>query len=378
MCGGVADAVDVDGQDAHGSCRNSQLRQLHPADLQLHAPFGRQALQALVVVDEDEGAAILLPVGPSQLGVVALGDVLRGGELCLHRGQQLAVVLQEQVELAEGVVVGTALSELTEGGLEVVVLYRHIVVVGGHGALHLVEPRLPLGIGASVVHIVSQKVRPASQLHEGHRIGILRVEVGPAVVGCHHAATQFAGEVGILLVGLARLFPLLAQLLGGDGRRPAERLEVECFVVVAGRLCEAPLPEAVGIVAVEGQHLAVGNGLRQFGPSGAGVEGQVEADAEGHPLQGHQVVARASVLIIELGRYHRAAVFPLQALHLGEDLTVEPLHIRQEHRVLGARLAALGENPVGYAAVARLAVTEGADAQHHWQPLGTARLDELP
>ena len=313
---GISDAVDVAGQDAHRTGRYVKLRQGHATGLQPHATLGGDVLQTFVVVDEDETAVPLRAVGPAQVRVVPLGNVLGTREGRLHRRQHFPIVLHEEVQLAQHVVVGQGLPELPERSLEVVVLHGHVVVVRGRRALHLVEPGQTFGVGTSVIHVVPQEVGTAAQFHQGHGIGILGIDVRTAVVGRHHAATQFAGEVGVLLLALRQLLLLLAQLLRGDGGGGAERLEVESLVVVARRLLYRPLPEAVGIVAIERQHLTEGYRLGEFGPTRTGVERQVETDARGYAFQGHEVVARTAVFVVKLARYERSAILPLQSLYL--------------------------------------------------------------
>ena len=66
----------------------------------------------------------------------------------------------------------------------------------------------------------------------------------------------------------------------------------------------------------------------------------------------------STVFIVKLCTDHRAAVLPLQPLHLSEDLPIKALHIFQEQRILGARLATFGEQPVWYAATTHLSMTE--------------------
>ena len=94
---GIADTVDVDGQDADSAGGDGQPWQLYAASLQLDIPLGREILQALVVVDEDESAAVFGAYRPAQEGVIALLDVLLTGELCLHRCQLLAPVVHEEM-----------------------------------------------------------------------------------------------------------------------------------------------------------------------------------------------------------------------------------------------------------------------------------------
>ena len=214
-----------------------------------------------------------------------------------------------------------------------------------------------------MVHVVAQQVGAGAEFDECHAEGVLRIDVGTAVVGRSHAATQFAGEVGVGLVALVQPLCLLAQQVGADGCGGAEGLELEGFIVVADSLPDVLVPEAVGIVAIEGHHLAIGHGGAQLGPAGAGVEGQVETYLGGYALEGHEVLAAATVLVVELGSQHGSAVLPLQPLHLGEDLTVEALYVRKERGILIAQPAALAEHPVGNAAVAHLAMAEGTQTQ---------------
>ena len=271
---------------------------------------------------------------------------------------------------------GRGLPELAQRSLEVVVLHGHVVVVGGQRALVLVQGGEAVGVGAPVIHVVAQQVAAAAQLHQCHGVGILGIEVGSAMIGHHHAAAQLAGEIGVAMLKI-RGWTLsigigIVKLLGGDGIRERRSLEVESLVVVAGRLFQRALPEAVGIVAIEGQHLAVRHGLRQLRPASAGVEGQVEAYLQGDALQGHQIIARTTILVVELASHDRPAILPLQALHLTEDLPIQLFHQGEEPWVgtagfytRASSLLALGEHPVGDAAAARLAMAEGANAQHH-------------
>ena len=245
------------------------------------------------------------------MAVVALLQILRRRERGFHWCQRLAPVVHEEVQGAQHVILRIGLSELAQRSLEVVGLHGQVVVVGGRGALVLVQRRHALGIGAAVIHVVAQEVRARTQLHECHRVGILGIEVRPAVIGCRHTATQLAGKIGIVLVALVLLRFLLPQLLGSDGRRRAESLEVESLVVVAVRLAKGAVPETVGIVAIERQHLAEGYGRSQFRPAGAGIEGQVEARVQRNLLQRHQILAATTILVVELGSDDGTAVLPL-------------------------------------------------------------------
>ena len=103
------------------------------------------------------------------------------------------------MERSKHKVLRISLSKLAKWRLKIIVLYRHVVVVGGYGALVFVQIGKTLWIGAAVIHIVAQEVGTAAQLDQRHRIGILRVDIGTTVIGRGHTATQFASEVGVLL-----------------------------------------------------------------------------------------------------------------------------------------------------------------------------------
>ena len=378
LCCGVADAVDVDGKDTGrgGWDGDGLLGELHAADIELYAFLLREVAEPFVVVDEDECLLSLIPVAPPQVRVIALLDVLLAGIGGCHGRQHFAVVLHEEVQLAEHVEVRVALSEFVQRCLEVVGHGGQVVPVGAQCALLLVQcySQLALGVRAAVVHIVAQQVAVAAQLDDSHRVGIFWIDVDAAVVRGHHAAPQLAGEVGVGLRCALRL--RIVNLLGGDGSRGARLAEIERLVVLAASLLQAAVPEPVGIVAIERQHLAVWNRLPESGPAGEGVEWQFESDAVCHLLELHQVGAVAAPFIVELSSDDGSSVFPLQALHLREYLAVESLDVSEKHLVHRARLAAREHDPVGYAAAAYLAVAVGADAQHDGHPLRLASLQE--
>ena len=113
---------------------------------------------------------------------------------------------------------GIALSELAQRSLEVVAQPIYVVVCGGQCMDILIEcdARGAFGVGATVIHVIAQQVGARSKLHDSHRIGILRIDEGTAMVGRSHAATQLTGEVGIVVVALGGLFLLFTQQVGSD------------------------------------------------------------------------------------------------------------------------------------------------------------------
>ena len=174
----------------------------------------------------------------------------------------------------------------------------------------------------------------------------------------HHATTKFTSEIGIGLIFFASKLTVVLYLFRGNILVVATGLEEESLIVVSCCRCNASLPEPISIVAIERQHLAKRYRCGKLGPACTRVEGQVKADPLCDPLQRHEIGALAAVFIVELAGNNRTTVFPLQSLHLGEDLPVELLDKGQEARVLTATLDAFCEEPVGYAAIAHLAVAE--------------------
>ena len=225
-----------------------------------------------------------------------------------------------------------------------------------------------------MIHVVTQEIATTAQFHDGQRVGIFRINPRTAMVCAHHSATQFASKVRIVLIALVHLLFLLAQLFCSNGSRRAERLEVKRLVVVASRLLQRTLPEAVSIVAIQRNHLAKRHRCSQCRPSCACIERQVETYLLCYALQSYEITAPATILVVKLCSDYRTAVFPLQALRLCEYLSVELIHVVHEYLVLLAHLTPLCEHPVGNAAIAHLTVAERAKAQYHRHILLLAHL----
>src|ERR1019366_2692485 len=125
------------------------------------------------------------------------------------------------------------------------------------------------------------------------------------------------------------------------------------------------VPGCVGIAAVDGQHVAMGNGGAV--PAGDGVEGHAQAGRAGEFFELEDVSvaasgAAAAVFVLELDGDDRAALVPHEAFELRGDLLVVEIDVVEVGGVVGAGLAGLAKQPVGKAAVADLSVRPGADA----------------
>ncbi len=211
-----------------------------------------------------------------------------------------------------------------------------------------------------MIHIIAQEVRTTTQFHHSHRIGILRIDIRTTMIGRHHTTTQFTGKVRILLITLIQTFFLFTKLFCGNSCRRTESLEVKGLIVISSRLFDTPFPKAVGIIAIKGQHLSERHRGSQLWPSCTRIERQVETYLLGYPFQRHQVRTMSTILVIKLGSHHRTTIFPLKALKLSEDLTIQTLHKTEEHRILVPRLTTLRKHPVRDASVSYLSMTERA------------------
>ena len=196
------------------------------------------------------------------------------------------------------------------------------------------------------------------------------------MIGLHHAATQFASKVRIILIPFAHLSHLIAKLLRSNGSTRTKRFEVERLVIVAVCLAQRTVPEAIGIVAIKRQHLTKKHRCGQLRPTRTGIERQVEANLLGDTFQVHQILATSSVFIVKLSRDDRTAILPLQTLHLRKNLAIEFLHITQEHRIPVSHATALGEHPIRNPAIAHLPMTERPQSQHHRHILVPAYFQE--
>ena len=127
--------------------------------------------------------------------------------------------------------------------------------------------------------------------------------------------------------------------------------------------CHFLVPEAVGIVAIEWQHLTKGDWSAQFRPSCTGVERQIETNLLSYLFESHKVGTVAAIFVVELGSDDWTTVLPLQALYLRKNLAIQFLGQTKKYRVLLTEATALRKDPVRNATIAYLTVTERAQTQ---------------
>ena len=230
-------------------------------------------------------------------------------------------------------------------------------------------------IRPAVVHVEPREVRSAAELHHREREGVHRLHQETAVVARRHSAAELAGEVRILLRALRVLGLLCPKLLRGDHRRRARGAHEERLLVRAGHGLQLAIPEALGVVSVERDHLAERR-LRsvEARPSGARVHRHVVSRVHGEFLERLVVRPRTAALVLELHADHRAAVLPEVRRDLPADALEELLRLSEEPRVARAQQLArllrvtagpivrLVDKPVREASLAALAVRPGADS----------------
>ena len=123
-----------------------------------------------------------------------------------------------------------------------------------------------------MVHVIARQVAPGPDLADGEGKGVPVEDMDPAVIGGHHPAAQFAGQVrvGEVLPVHFRALVRPEHFRRDDGGETAFP-EAERVPVIAGHVRQFPVPEPVGIVPVEGQDFPEDGGTLHLGPSGPGV-----------------------------------------------------------------------------------------------------------
>ena len=144
-----------------------------------------------------------------------------GERVDIHLTQFSAPLLQEFMQQSALVPAdGVRLSHLAENGLEVIAHVRHIVVVG-HGTGLCLSHRMKgtIGVRAAMIHVIAGQVGTGTKLTDGQGLHLATAHVDTAVIGLHHAATQFTCQIGIRQILALHLGILIGtKRLGGDDR----------------------------------------------------------------------------------------------------------------------------------------------------------------
>src|SRR6185312_15700445 len=99
-------------------------------DGELHVFLFGQLFAAFIVVHENEARVSVGPNAPAQRQAIVFSRRPHIREKSVHPRERRAERVQEKVESAQHLVLRTNLTVLTERGLEVVILNRHVVPVG--------------------------------------------------------------------------------------------------------------------------------------------------------------------------------------------------------------------------------------------------------
>ena len=237
-----------------------------------------QLRQALVVIDEHEAARSVCAQAGAQVRQVCAGDELLR-RYVLHRREQAAEVLCEQMQHVQQTVLSARLAVLAQAGLEIVVENRHVVGVSGVGGF-LKGGAFSDFVRAAVIHVIADEVVSAAELHQRQRIGVHGGDKGTAVMGDLQAAAQFAGGEGIALVGQspAALVPVAHQIHAHGG---VVARGVEAEMMRGWKAIQRCTPRRIDISGEHRQHLVHGN-LRAVSavPPGGGVQRRVIADLQ--------------------------------------------------------------------------------------------------
>ncbi|CAM5599017.1 hypothetical protein SVIOM74S_00500 [Streptomyces violarus] len=269
---------------------------------------------------------------------------------------------------------GPHLAVLAERGLEVV--GQDGQVVGVAGGVRLLKGRQLTGrVRAAVEHVVALPHRTAADLGEPQGTHVGGLDPGPPVVGHRHAAAQLAGgpweAVRRNRFGAAHG---RGPQVGADALVVALMGEEEVLAAGVGPAAVRLRPERLRIAAEQRKQFLT----RELDPAPGGRRPQRRAQSGflSQALQRAQMAGLVVELVLDLDRDDRAAVRPVQAAQLPGDLREPGAHGLQIRRIVGARRAGAGEQPVGQAAVAHLGVAPGADARDEVQAVPGAQLGE--
>ncbi len=234
----------------------------------------------------------------------------------MHRRQRWPPILKKQMQPAKVVITFAHFSHRPERRLEVIILFRHVVVIGvGRGLRFLKrDAGLGVGVGAAVIHVIAGQVAAGADFAEGDGEHVHRIDHDPAVIARHHSAAEFAGEIRILpRVGFITRFAL-AELVGGDGVVGALGAEDEGLPISTRHRVERAIPETLGISAKEWRDFSKWHRRFEIRPASARVERHIQAGVLRKLFEMQQIFSRPTEFVIELNANDGAAIFPKQPL----------------------------------------------------------------
>ena len=108
--------------------------------------------------------------------IITLLYILTAWEARLHRSQYFCIIMHKEMQFAEHEIMRILLSEFTQWRLEIIRLYRHIIIIGSLSALIFIQINRTTivqitrhhrrRIGSAMIHIISKKIASATQLDD--------------------------------------------------------------------------------------------------------------------------------------------------------------------------------------------------------------------
>ena len=332
--------------------------------LQTHLRMVFHRIQALMIIDKQIASAVLFTdAGPERLQIFRIIHQ-RFGKPRLHGAQLFPKILKEKGEQLYFPEAFPYLSVFSHRRVEIVIIFRQIIP-GTCSLRFLQRTVFPLRIRSAVIHIISQQVGSAAELHQRHGTRITRGGHRPSVSGGLQSSSQLRCQVRIVSIrcpcGL--LFPKIAS----DIRIIPFRREY--VIPIGGKLFQAPVPGGVAVSSHDREQ------PRGMGASPAGschirrlkprVQGQFCQNTHMRfpffPIQ----PAAAAIFIFNLYADNRASVFPQQPPDLFRQYGKIGLYLLQISLIIRPWFIVLFHDPVRQPAVPHFAMAPWADPQEH-------------
>ena len=302
-------------------------------------------------------------------------QILRGFGLFLGKKgfgsrQAFSEILKQKMDFFQLSEASVDLAGFPDAGLEVIALYRKVVVVAG-GPGFLKGAVFSVRIDAAVIHVIAQQIGSASQHADGLGLNIFRRRPGPSVRGHLKASSQ------------------LRRQIGADGGIEGEacavlpfQIRADVFILLiggkyeigaGGHLFHMLRPGSVHIAAQNGKGFPV----HHIGaaPARRRIIGYVKARFQRQLFQGAHVrhplfpvggAAAVAVFIFQLDAEDGASILTHHSCRLFSHLLIKGLHQLQIGGIIGSHLHGfILCQPVREASVSALSMRPGPDAQPH-------------
>ena len=302
-------------------------------------------------------------------------QIVRGFRLFLGKEgsgscQAFSEILKHKMDFFQLSEAFVNLAGFPDAGLEVIALYRQIVVVAG-GPGFLQSAVFSIRIDAAVVHVIAQQIGSSSQHTDGLGLDVLRRGPGPSVGGHLKAASQLRRQIradGGIKGEACAVLPLQIRanvfilLVGGKYE-----------IGAGGHLFHMLRPGSVNIAAQNGKGFPVHHVCAA--PSRRRIIGYVKARFQRQLFQGTHMrhslfpvgrAAAVAVFIFQLDADDGAAILTHHSFRLLAHLLIESFHQFQIGGIIGSHLHGLIlYHPVRETSISAFSMCPGPDAQPH-------------